>query len=97
MIDNALTLITLASLFILGPAIGYAVVSCFNWQNWAVSIQHLAVGILYHGGGVGDDPVLWVAMAAEPDVGCLGWIQELQPAGKLRPTAPVEVRQPLKK
>jgi len=43
--DHALTLITLASLFILGPAIGHAVVSCFSWQNWSMPIQHLAVGI----------------------------------------------------
>jgi hypothetical protein len=39
-LDNALTLITLASLLILGPAIGYAVISCFGWQNWSVPIQH---------------------------------------------------------
>jgi hypothetical protein len=44
-LDSTLTLITLASLFILGPAVGYAVVSCFNWQNWAVPIQHLALEI----------------------------------------------------
>jgi hypothetical protein len=98
MLDNALTLITLASLFILGPAIGYAVVSCFNWQNWAVSIQHLAVGIctmaavsamILSYGLLWQRSPTWVAW--------YGWIQELQPAGKLRPTAPVEVRQPLKK
>jgi hypothetical protein len=44
-LDHELTLITLASLFILGPAIGHAVVSCFAWQNWSVPIQHLVVGI----------------------------------------------------
>ena len=44
-LDNALTLITLASVFILGPAIRYALVSCLNWQSWSIPIQHLAVGI----------------------------------------------------
>jgi hypothetical protein len=45
MLDSALTLVTLASLFIAGPTVGHAVVSCFNWQNWSVPIQHVAVGI----------------------------------------------------
>src|ERR1700733_3096603 len=96
--DSALSLITLASLFIIGPAVCYAVVSCFNWQNWPVPIQHLAVGIctmvavsamiLAYG-------LLWER--SPTSVAWYGWIQELQPAGKLRQAAPVEVRQPLKK
>jgi hypothetical protein len=45
-LDNALTLITLVSLFLLGPALGRALVACFeNWQGWSLPIQHLAVGI----------------------------------------------------
>jgi hypothetical protein len=45
-LDNALTLITLLSLFLLGPALGRALVACFdNWQYWSLPIQHLAVGI----------------------------------------------------
>jgi len=45
-LDNALTLITLLSLFLLGPALGRALVARFdNWQYWSLPIQHLAVGI----------------------------------------------------
>jgi len=45
-LDNALTLITLVSLFLLGPALGRALVARFdNWQYWSLPIQHLAVGI----------------------------------------------------
>jgi hypothetical protein len=97
-LDSALSLITLASLFIIGPAIGYALVSCFNWQNWPVPIQHLVLGIctmvavsamiLAYG-------FLWERSPAS--VAWYGWIQELQPASKLRQTAPVEIRPPLKK
>ena len=44
--DNALTLITLLSLFLLGPALGRAMVACLHgWQDWSLPIQHLAVGI----------------------------------------------------
>jgi hypothetical protein len=45
-LDNALTLITLLSLFLLGPALGRAMVACFSgWQEWWLPIQHLAIGI----------------------------------------------------
>jgi hypothetical protein len=98
MLDSALTLITLASPFIIGPAVGYAMVSCFKWQNWAVPIQHPAVGIctmvavsemiLAYG-------LLWER--SPTSVAWYGWLQELQPAIKLRQTGPMEVRQPLKK
>jgi hypothetical protein len=45
-LDNALTLITLLSLFLLGPALGRAMVACLHgWQDWSLPIQHLAVGI----------------------------------------------------
>jgi len=97
-LDSALTLITLASLFILGPAIGYAVVSCFNWQNWRPPIQHLAVGIcttVAVSGMILAYGLLWER--SPTSVAWYGWIQEMQSLGKLRQTAPVEVRQPLKK
>jgi hypothetical protein len=97
-LDSALSLITLASLFIIGPAIGYALVSCFSWQNCPVPIQHLVLGIctmvavsamiLAYG-------LLWERSPAS--VAWYGWIQEFQPASKLRQTAPVEIRPPLKK
>jgi hypothetical protein len=98
MLDSALTLITLASLFIIGPAVGYAVVSCLNWQNWAVPIQHLAVGIctmVAVSGMILAYGLLWER--SPTSVAWYGWIQELQPAVKLRQTTPTEVRQPMKK
>ena len=46
MLDNALSLITLLSLFLLGPALGRALVACVpGWQDWSLPIQHLVVGI----------------------------------------------------
>jgi hypothetical protein len=97
-IDNALSLITLASVFILGPAIGYALVSCFNWQNLPVSIQHLAVGLctmIAVSGMILAYGLLWER--SPTSVAWYGWIQDMQTTGKPRQTAPVEVRQPLKK
>lgn len=97
-LDSALTLITLASLFILGPAVGYAVVSCFNWQNWAVPIQHFAVGIstmVAVSAMIMAYGFLWER--SPTSVAWYGWIEQPQPAGKLRQTAPVDVRQPVKK
>ena len=45
-LDNALSLITLLSLFLLGPALGRALVACVpGWQDWSLAIQHLVVGI----------------------------------------------------
>lgn len=44
-LENALTLITLASLLIIGPAVGHAIVTCLNWQSWTVPVQHLIVGL----------------------------------------------------
>ena len=98
MLDSALTLISLASLFIIGPAVGYAMVSCFNWQNWAVPIQHLAVGIctmVAVSGMILAYGLLWER--SPTSVAWYGWLQELQPAIKLRQTGPMEGRQPLKK
>lgn len=98
MLDSALTLITLGSLFIIGPAVGYAAVSCFNWQNWAVPIQHLAVGIFTMAAVSGMILAYGYLWEQSPtSVAWYGWIQELQPAVKLRQTTPTEVRQPMKK
>lgn len=97
-LDNGLTLITLASLFILGPAIGHAVVSCFNWQNWKVPIQHLAVGLctmLAVSGLIFAYGFLW--QRSPTSIAWYSWIQEMQTSGKLHQTAPVEIRQPPKK
>jgi CBS domain containing-hemolysin-like protein len=45
-LDNALSLITLLSLFLVGPALGRALVASFyNWQNWWLPFQHLAIGL----------------------------------------------------
>src|SRR5579859_6388159 len=97
-LDNALTLVTLASLFILGPAIGYALVSCFNWQSWSIPIQHLAVGIctmLAVSGLILGYGLLWERNPAS--VAWYNWIQDIQAAVKVHQTAPAELRQPAKK
>ncbi|HET7889003.1 MAG TPA: hypothetical protein VFL62_22475 [Bradyrhizobium sp.] len=97
-LDHALTLITLASVFILGPAIGYAVVSCFGWQNWPVPIQHLAVGIctmLAMSGLILAYGFLWERAPAT--VAWYDWIEQIPTASKQSPTARSETRQPLKK
>src|SRR5580704_11431498 len=68
-LDNALTLITLVSLFLLGPALGRALVACFeNWQGWSLPIQHLAVGICTMIAGDSDGPRLRGAMETESQV-----------------------------
>lgn len=95
-LDHALTLITLASLFILGPAIGYAVISCFNWQNWSVPIQHLAVGVCTMfavSGMILAYGYLWERSPTY--VNWYSWLQQVPLSG--RPTTPAEVRQPLRK
>jgi hypothetical protein len=97
-IDNALTLMTLASLFILGPAIGRAVVSCFEWPNWSLPIQHLIVGICTMfavSGMIMAYGFLWER--SPMTVAWYSWIQEVPTVGKARLTAPVEVRQPLRR
>jgi hypothetical protein len=39
-LENALTLITLLSLFLFGPALGRALIACFgSWRNWSLPIQ----------------------------------------------------------
>lgn len=97
-LDNALTLITLASLFVVGPAISYAVVSCFNWQNWPVPIQHLVLGIctmLVVSGMILAYGLVWERSPSS--VAWYTWIEELQIANKSRQTAPVDIRRPLKR
>jgi hypothetical protein len=98
-LDNAISLITLASLFLLGPALGRALVACFDsWRNWSLPIQHLAVGtctmiavtgmVLIYG-------ELW--KLSPKSVAWYGWIQQVPVAGNVNVTGPVEVRQPPKK
>lgn len=98
LLDNALTLITLGSLFVLGPALGHAVVSCFEWQNWAVPIQHLVVGICTMIAVSGMILAYGIVSEWSPkSVAWFSWIQEVPVAGRVNLTGPVEVRQPLKK
>jgi hypothetical protein len=97
-LDSALTLITLASLFILGPALGHAVVSCFDWQNWSVPVQHLVVGlctIAAVSGMILAYGLLWEW--SPKSVAWYGWIHEATVAGRVNPAPPTEIRQPLKK
>ena len=87
-LDNALTLITLLSLFLLGPALGRALVACFpGWQDWSLPIQHLVVGIctmiavtcmvVAYG-------ALW--KVSPKSVAWYGWIQEVPVAGNVNVT-----------
>ena len=87
-LDNALTLITLLSLFLLGPALGRALVACFpGWQDWSLPIQHLVVGIctmiavtcmvVAYG-------ALW--KVSPKSVAWYGWIQEGPVAGNVNVT-----------
>jgi hypothetical protein len=96
-LDNAFTLITLASLFLLGPALGRALVSCFNWQNWSLPIQHLAVGICTMIAVVGMVFAYGALWKLSPkSVAWYGWVQEVPVIGNVSVTGPVEVR-PLRK
>jgi hypothetical protein len=98
-LDNALTLITLLSLFLLGPALGRAIIACFhNWQAWSLPIQHLAVGIctmIAVTGMVLAYGALW--KLSPKSVAWYTWIQEVPVAGRVNVNGPVDVRQPLKK
>jgi len=88
-LDNALTLITLASLFILGPALGHALVSCFEWQNWSVPIQHLVVGIcrlISVAGLIVAYGALW--QVSPKSVAWYSWIQEVLVAGTVTGPGP---------
>jgi hypothetical protein len=89
LLDNALTLITLASLFILGPALGHALVSCFEWQNWSVPIQHLVVGIcrmISVAGLIVAYAALW--QVSPKSVAWYGWIREVLVAGTVTGPSP---------
>jgi hypothetical protein len=87
-LDNALSLITLLSLFLLGPALGRALVACVpGWQDWPLAIQHLVVGIC-----------TMIAVAAmvlaygelwkfsPTSVAWYNWIQEVPVAGNVNVT-----------
>jgi hypothetical protein len=98
-LDNALTLITLLSLFLLGPALGRAVVVSFrSWQNWSLPMQHLAVGLctmIAVAGMIFAYGALW--KVSPKLVAWYGWIQEVPVVGNVGVTGPVEIRQPLKR
>jgi hypothetical protein len=97
-IDSALTLITLASLFILGPALGHAVVSCFNWQKLPVPVQHLIVGLCTMAAVSGMIFAYGFVWERSPkSVAWYSWIQEAAVAGRVPTGAPAEVRQVPKK
>jgi len=87
-LDNALTLITLLSLFLLGPAIGRALVARFdNWQHWSLPIQHLAVGICTMIAVTGMVLVYGALWKLSPkSVAWYSWIQEVPVAGNVNVT-----------
>jgi hypothetical protein len=98
-LDNALTLITLLSLFLLGPALGRAMIACFSgWQDWWLPIQHLAIGIctmIAVTGMVFAYGALW--KLSPKSVSWYTWIQQVPVAGNVNVTGPVDLRQPLKR
>jgi hypothetical protein len=98
-LDNALTLITLLSLFLLGPALGRALVARFdNWQDWSLPMQHLAVGFCTMIAMTGMVLVYGALWKLSPkSVAWYTWIHEVPVAGNVNVTGPVDVRQPLKK
>lgn len=96
-LDNALTLITLASLFILGPTLGHAVVSCFDWHNWPVPIQHLVVGIctmISVAGLVLAYGALW--QVSPKSVAWFSWVQEVPMVGHVIGPGPSPTAEKLK-
>ena len=86
--DNALTLITLLSLFLLGPALGRAMVACLHgWQDWSLPVQHLAVGIctmIAVTGMVLAYGALW--KLSPRSVAWYSWIQQVPVAGTVNIT-----------
>ena len=91
--ESALTLITLASLFIVGPAVGHAIVTCFNWQNWSVPVQHLIVGLCTMLAVSGMILLYGFVWAKNPNVvAWYGWIEEPTIGGRA-PGLPAESRQ----
>jgi hypothetical protein len=97
MLYNALSLITLLSLFLLAPAIGRALVARFTgWQDWSLSIQHLAVGIctmIAVSGMVLAYGALW--KLSPKSVAWYTWIEEVPVTGAVEVTGAVQ--QPLKR
>src|SRR5277367_1309232 len=95
--DNGLTLITLVSLFLLGPALGRAMVACLHgWQDWSLPIQHLAVGIctmIAVTGMVFAYGALW--KLSPKSVAWYTWIEEVPVTGAVEVTGAVQ--QPLKR
>jgi uncharacterized membrane protein YbhN (UPF0104 family) len=98
-LDNALSLITLLSLFLLGPALGRALVARFDgWQNWSLPSQHVAVGICTMIAVTGMVLVYGALWKLSPkSVAWYTWIQEVPVAGSVNLTGPVDIRQPSKK
>jgi uncharacterized membrane protein len=97
-LDSALTLITLASLFIIGPAVGHALVSCLDWQSWRVPIQHLIAGfctMVAVSGMIFAYGFLWER--SPKSVAWYNMINEMTTIGRAPLTAPGEVRQLLQK
>ena len=100
-LNNALTLITLLSLFLLGPTLGRALVACFDsWHNRSLPIQHLAVGIctmiavtgmiLKNGGAMETEPQVRSLVHLDPGSASGRQCERHRPG--LRPTAVEKVK-----
>jgi hypothetical protein len=95
----AVTLITLLSLFILGPALGRALFTRINGsQDWSVPCQHVAVGLFTMIVMVGMILVYGALRKLSPkSVAWYTWVEEVPVRGSVGVTGPVDVRLPSSK
>jgi hypothetical protein len=97
-IYNALSLITLLSIFFLAPAIGRAMLTrLHSWQQWSQPIQHLAVGIctmIAVTGMVLAYGALW--KLSPKSFAWYTWIEEVPVTGAVDVAGTVDVQQPLR-
>jgi hypothetical protein len=95
---HAATLITLLSLFILGPALGRAWMTRIDGsQGWSVPTQHFVLG-LFTMTAVASMILVYGALwkLSPRSVAWYTWIEEVPVRGSVGVTGPVEVRQPSK-
>jgi hypothetical protein len=92
----AVTLVTLLSLFILGPALGRAFLTRVDGsQDWSVPTQHLALGVftmIVVAGMIVLYGALW--KLSPKSVAWYTWIEEMPMKGSVGITGPVDIRQP---
>ena len=97
-LHNALTLITLLSLFVLGPAIGRALLMRVDRrQRWSQSVQHIALGVSTMIALTGMILIYGALWKLSPkSVAWYDWIEEVPVTGNVDVTGTVEVQEPLR-